>query len=266
VGGWQTCSPKPFSIETAVNPGRPTGETLLAIGQRRLEETVEFLRSSDPEAAQAVQADGQARLDELRAMIDAAREGSTFLVRNSSGETRFIELNLRLLDQFESLIAANGAGFAANAAPKASLSPETQRRFIDPSICGLPEELELARLKDARDGVTAGLKLFTELAALVAAVIEAPYLVPASIFIECDEDLNACTDLPPQVVPLSKLGSGPFSAGAGAEPRSSLKTARMPPVSVADSPRNYAAVACCTAFANARSAPEPRKTCRRSPG
>ena len=195
VDGWQTCSPKPFPIETAVNPGRPTGETLLAIGQRRLEETVEFLRSSDPEAAQAVQADGQARLDELRAMIDAAREGSTFLVRNSSGETRFIELNLRLLDQFESLIAANGAGFAANAAPKASLSPETQRRFIDPSICGLPEELELARLKDARDGVTAGLKLFTELAALVAAVIEAPYLVPASIFIECDEDLNACTSL-----------------------------------------------------------------------
>jgi len=71
--------------------------------------------------------------------------------------------------------------------------------------------------------------------------------------------------LPPNVVPLSKLGSGPFSAGAGTESRSSLQTARTPPVRVADSPMNCAAAACCTPCASAPPAPAFRRACRRSP-
>ena len=77
---------------------------------------------------------------------------------------------------------------------------------------------------------------------------------------------DATSDWPaPNVVPLSKLGSGPFSAGAGTESRSSLQTARTPPVRVADSPMNCAAAACCTPCASAPPAPAFRRACRRSP-
>lgn len=162
--GQSTCRAGALKMEAGAKPAAAAGDTLLAVANRVLQESVASLNAAgDTAAAQALDREGQANLGNLRSMISDAAAGRPRTVSfvNVDGRTATVAMDLASLQQVESLMVANANVInpkPTGSLPDGSLSAHPYAW----SSCGLAQEKALEGTYGKYNYLTSQLKRISE--------------------------------------------------------------------------------------------------------
>jgi uncharacterized protein (TIGR03437 family) len=173
----RACHGQLLTIEAPAKPSLPPGGTLRDVGSKLLQTAVATLNQAGNTAgAQAVQAGGQANLDEFDAMVRDAVAGRprSITFENIDGTMETAVFDLATLERMESLLTAyqGGAGWTISRLDMLSAEPSAQAAA---RVCTLLKEGEMEGQKQARDTIRFRQKTlaYTSLGIPVAAAVTA---------------------------------------------------------------------------------------------